>query len=59
MSFRKNIVNWKWRYFFAPGMPDVLENVTGFIDETLDLGNGTQVTGQPFDFYKTTEILSI
>ena len=51
MSFRKNIVNWKWRYFFAPGMPDVLENVTGFIDETLDLGNGTQVTGQPFDFY--------
>lgn len=32
-------------------MPDVLENVTGFIDETLDLGNGTQVTGQPFDFY--------
>ena len=51
MSFRKDIVNWKWRYFFAPGMPDVLENVTGFIDETLDLGNGTQVTGQPFDFY--------
>ena len=51
MSFRKDIVNWKWRYFFAPGMPDVLEHVTGFIDETIDLGDGTLVTGQPFDFY--------
>ena len=51
MSFRKNIVNWNWRYFFAPGMPDVLEHVTGFIDDALDLGDGTLVTGQPFDFY--------
>lgn len=51
MSFRKDIVNWQWRYFFSPGMPDVLQNVTGFIDETLDLGDGTQVTGQHFDFY--------
>lgn len=51
MSFRKDIVNWQWRYFFAPGMPDVLKDVTGFIDDALDLGDGTQVIGQAFDFY--------
>ncbi len=51
MSFRENIVNWQWRYFFAPGMPDVLENIRGFIDETLDLGDGRQIEGKSFEFY--------
>lgn len=52
MSFRKDIVNWQWRYFFSPGMPDVLQNVTGFIDETLDLGDGTQVTGDAMQYFE-------
>ena len=50
MSFRKNSANWQWRYFSAPGIPDVLENFTGFIDDSLDLGDGRSITGKNFAF---------
>ena len=50
MSFRENTANWQWRYFFGANIPDVLENFTGFIDETLDLGDGRKIEGKPFQF---------
>ena len=50
MSFRENTANWHWRYFFGANIPDVLENLTGFIDESLDLGDGSKIEGKPFEF---------
>ena len=29
MSYRENTANWQWKYFAAPDIPDVLENITG------------------------------
>ena len=50
MSFRENTANWQWRYFFGANIPDVLENFTGFIDESLDLGDGRKIEGKLFEF---------
>ena len=50
MDFRESTANWHWRYFFAPGIPDVLEGRTGFIDDALDLGDGRTVPGRKFEF---------
>lgn len=50
MSYRENSANWQWRYFAAPGIPDVLENFNGFIGETLELPDGRSVKGESFQF---------
>jgi len=50
MSFRKSCANWQWRYFYTADMPDVLENFTGFIDETITLPDGSSVPGKAFEF---------
>ncbi len=50
MSFKENTANWQWRYFAAPDMPDVLENITGFIEESIALPDGRTVKGVDFKF---------
>ena len=50
MSFRKSCANWQWRYFYTADMPDVLENFTGFIDETITLPDGSSVPGKALFF---------
>ena len=49
-DFRESTANWQWRIFAAPGIPDVPENFTGFIGDTLELGDGRRVTGLAFSF---------
>ena len=50
MSYRENTANWQWKYFAAPDIPDVLENITGFIDENIVLPDGRTVNGVEFKF---------
>ena len=50
MSYRENTANWQWKYFAAPEIPDVLENLNGFIDDTLELPDGRSIKGESFQF---------
>lgn len=50
MSYRENTANWQWKYFAAPDIPDVLDDIKGFIDETIALPDGRVVEGKEFKF---------
>ena len=50
MSFRKSTANWQWRYFAAPGIPDVLEGFEGFLENEITMADGSKLQAKPFEF---------
>ena len=50
MSYRENSANWQWKYFAAPDIPDILDSINGFIEDTLELPDGRTVKGESFQF---------
>ena len=50
MSYRTSTAAWQWRYFYTPELPDIMENIHGFIDEKLNLPDGTVLEGKEFKF---------
>ena len=42
MSYRKSTANWQWRYFAAPGIPDVLADLNGFLENEITMPDGTK-----------------
>ena len=50
MSDNTKLSKFQWRYFAAPEIPDILDEITGFIDDELLLPDGRCLNGVKFDF---------